>query len=544
MPLKARPAPVAVVAGWTGMYFGVNGGGGFGRTPANTFGLFGATLGFPGASGSYGLGHEMTGAFGGAQAGVNWQTGAWVWGLEADIQGADIKGTGRINGLAVTQLNGIGGAPGNFTSAIQRIDTFGTLRARAGFLPTPDLLLYGTAGLMGADLQTSGNFFFSGVPINLAATKTSFAAGWTAGAGFEYKWSGNWSVKGEYLYYDLGNRSLVSNFGTPVAAPPFQAQYNFGTRGSLARIGVNYHWGDPSLGNAYAADLPVKAVKAAPLSMWQFEVGARYFYSSGRTRFNLFDPFATAQLNSRLTYRELDSNAGEGFARVDHVSGFFAKGFLGGGNIFKGPLNDEDFPPALVPYSNTISSVKNGSLNYGTIDAGWNFWQTPTAKVGAFVGYNRFYENANAYGCQQVATNPAICGLVTINPAVLVLSKTDTWDSLRVGANGVFNIAEQWKVTLDGAYLPYVRMSGFDNHWLRPDINPLPQAGRGWGYQLEGIVSYDVTRNLSVGAGGRYWYARTTTGTTQFPGVPASPTTFSYDRYGGFLQASYKFETR
>src|SRR5713101_8962603 len=63
-----------------------------------------------------------------------------------------------------------------------------------------------------------------------------------------------------------------------------------------------------------------------------------------------------------------------------------------------------------------------------------------------------------------------------------------------------------------------VKLSGFDNHWLRPDINPLPQSGNGWGYQLEGIVSYDVTQNFSVG--GRYWYAKTTSGTTQFPLVP------------------------
>jgi opacity protein-like surface antigen len=293
---------------------------------------------------------------------------------------------------------------------------------------------------------------------------------------------------------------------------------------------------------AAAADMPLKAVKAppAPVSLWEFEFGARYFYSSGRSRYTLGDPFVPGQINSQLTYKNLDSHAGEGFARVDHTSGFFAKGFVGGGNIFKGTLNDEDFPPAVAPYSNTVSSVNNGSLWYGTVDAGYNFWKGPTFKVGGFVGYNHFYENANAYGCTQVATNPAICG-VPISGSVLVLSKTENWDSLRVGLNSVVNLSPQWRVTFDGAYLPYVKLSGFDNHWLRPDINPLPQSGNGWGYQLEGIVSYDVTQNFSVGVGGRYWYAKTTSGTTQFPLVPPSPTAFTYERYGGFLQASYKF---
>lgn len=269
------------------------------------------------------------------------------------------------------------------------------------------------------------------------------------------------------------------------------------------------------LTSAYAADMPVKAVKAPPppVSMWEVEVGVRYFYSSGRTRYTLGDPFVPGQTNSQLTYKNMDSNAGEGFARIDHSSGFFAKGFVGAGNIFKGVLNDEDFPPAIAPYSNTVSSINNGKLWYGTIDAGYAFYKTPTVKIGAFVGYNHFYETANAYGCQQVAGNAAICG-VPIAGSVLVLSKTENWDSLRIGLNGVFNIAPQWKVTLDGAYLPYVSLGGFDNHWLRPDINPLPQAGHGWGYQLEGILAYDVTRNLSVGVGGRYWYAKTDSGTT------------------------------
>jgi hypothetical protein len=210
----------------------------------------------------------------------------------------------------------------------------------------------------------------------------------------------------------------------------------------------------------------------------------RYFYSSGRTRYTLGDPFTPGQINSQLTYKNLASHAGEVFARLDHASAVFVKSFVGAGSL-QGGINDEDFPPA-------------------------------------------------------VAGNPFVC-TPTISGSVLSLSKTETWAPLRAGLNGVINLVPQWKLTLDGAYLPVVHLSGFDNHWLRPDINPLPQSGDGWGYQLEGIVSYDVTQNLSVGAGGRYWYAKTSNGITQFPGVPASPTTFSYERYGGFIHASCKF---
>jgi hypothetical protein len=312
-------------------------------------------------------------------------------------------------------------------------------------------------------------------------------------------------------------------------------------------------------GMARAADLPVKAPPvAAPISLWEFEVGGRYFYSVGRMRYTLGDPFVAGQINSQLTYRDMQSHAGEGFARIDHSSGFFLKGFLGAGNIFNGKLNDEDFPAALVgigngAYSNTLSNITGDRLWYGTVDLGYNFWQTPTYKIGGFVGYNHFFETASAFGCTQVATNNAICTPGQVAPGTLTLSETQNWDSVRLGLNGVFTLMPRLRLTVDAAVLPYVSEPGNDNHWLRPDINPLPQAGHGWGYQLESILAYDVTSNFSLGVGGRYWFAETTTGTTQFPPIPPqqglplglvlppSPTKFTSERYGAFFQASYKW---
>src|SRR6202022_184765 len=118
----------------------------------------------------------------------------------------------------------------------------------------------------------------------------------------------------------------------------------------------------------------------------------RYFYSSGRSRYTLGDPFVPGQINSQLTYKDMNSHAGEAFARADHTSVFFAKGFVGARNIFKGTLIDEDFPPAIAPYSATSSNINNGALWYGTVDVGYAFWTGPTFKVGGFVGYNHFYE--------------------------------------------------------------------------------------------------------------------------------------------------------
>jgi hypothetical protein len=75
----------------------------------------------------------------------------------------------------------------------------------------------------------------------------------------------------------------------------------------------------------------------------------------------------------------------------------------------------------------------------------------------------------------------------------------------------------------------------------------VPEDGKGWGYQLEGFVSYRVTQAWSVGIGGRYWHMQTTEGLTHFEnhivGVTAipQPVDWKVDNFGMFLQLSLKF---
>ena len=53
-------------------------------------------------------------------------------------------------------------------------------------------------------------------------------------------------------------------------------------------------------------------------------------------------------LISRLTYSDLQAHSGEVFGRAEHLSGFFIKGFVGGGAITGGGLRDEDFVTRLI----------------------------------------------------------------------------------------------------------------------------------------------------------------------------------------------------
>ena len=66
--------------------------------------------------------------------------------------------------------------------------------------------------------------------------------GWAAGAGLEWMYSRNWSVKAEYLYTDLGSADYrfvgTSFLGTPHTTDSFPADLAFHT----VRLGVNYRF--------------------------------------------------------------------------------------------------------------------------------------------------------------------------------------------------------------------------------------------------------------------------------------------------------------
>ena len=163
----------------------------------------------------------------------------------------------------------------------------------------------------------------------------------------------------------------------------------------------------------------------------------------------------------------------------------------------------------------------------------------PDYKVGAFVGYNYYYERFQADDCTQVSLPASGICAPAIN-GTRVITETDRWHALRVGANAEVMLFERVKLNADIAYLPYVKFSGVDNHWLRDLV--IDESGHGRGVQAELIVSYQVTPQLSVGAGGRYWAAWTTRGSDWFNGVLVDRTdTYRMERYGTLLQAKYQF---
>ena len=227
MALKAPP--VAPAWNWTGWYAGLNVGGSFGK--ANDSVSFGG-LPLPAPS------QNLNGVIGGGQIGYNWQSGTWLFGLEADIQGSSEKSNDPALSTLILTIPALGAGAIPFSLGVnEKLDWFGTLRGRVGILATPTWLFYATGGLAYGGIKTTETLS-APAPIGIIGTNSfnNTRAGWTLGGGAEAVLGNNWTAKVEYLYLDLGTFSNVW------ASPIFPVAFSSHVTDNIVRAGVNYHF--------------------------------------------------------------------------------------------------------------------------------------------------------------------------------------------------------------------------------------------------------------------------------------------------------------
>lgn len=217
-----------------GFYVGANAGGAWANGDTRFFPL--PDAGSFGALKPTTVAPQPNGWLAGGGGGYNFQFKRFVVGVEADIQGAGIDGTRVVS--PVIQNDGTSAGPGTQLVVHHELDWLGTVRARFGVTVARRWLLYGTGGLAYGRVQWMGQTDYPG--INYAAMQDDTKVGWTAGGGVEVLLNKHWSVRGEYLYYDLGSTHLIGNPAPP--NPPFQVGYAFNSSGNVMRGGINFRF--------------------------------------------------------------------------------------------------------------------------------------------------------------------------------------------------------------------------------------------------------------------------------------------------------------
>jgi opacity protein-like surface antigen len=450
----------------------------------------------------------------GGQVGFNKQWGSFVFGAIADYDYLDgAKASQSTSGVYT------GAAPSAVpfaASQSQQLQSLGTIRARVGFTPIDDMLVYATAGLAFGQTQTSTNLTFGGpVPINppnntwpagssLAGSRNDTAVGWAAGGGVEYALGPQWSIEGEFLYYDLGDAHTVgtANFITADGEGTPNSDSTFAFKGYTLRLGLNYEFD----GSSDASALSVSQDSGADIVG---TLGVRAGMATSNSQMKLYD-FSGATKVSELTYHNPTADTGEIYGRLDETSsGLFAKGFAAVGKEVGGHLQDEDFPPMTSPYSSTNSPQSDGHISYAAVDLGYYALQGSWFKLGGFAGFHYLSQSFNAFGCTQTAGNPDICSPGQVASSDLGISDVGAWRSVRLGIAGEMTLPASFSVRAEAAWLPYIGFSGDNNHWLRtPEdfTGAIPSNGTGSnGYQLEAELNYALSNNFNIGIGGRYW---------------------------------------
>jgi len=207
--LTYEPAPavveVAPVGNWTGFYVGGSVGYAWGKTDQ--------TDGFDGLITENSGDLKPDGFIAGLQIGGDYQFPSnVVIGALVDVYYSNAKDTFNFDD--------------GFTSYTteSKIQYFGTGRVRAGYA-MDKFLPYVTGGFAWANNKIDDTIYGSD-------SQTHF--GWTAGAGVEYAFTQNWTLKAEYLYTDFGSKTYTF--------PDDNGSYDVGLKSQTAIIGVNYRF--------------------------------------------------------------------------------------------------------------------------------------------------------------------------------------------------------------------------------------------------------------------------------------------------------------
>jgi len=254
-PLSYK-APPPIVHRWTGCYLGGHSGYGWRSGTSTHIAGPNAPDPFIGAGAVLPLFYDTKArsAINGGQVGCDWQVSdRFVVGLEVDYSAMHSEGAAAA-GSPSGNVTWIGPAfflvpPSTFAVSEQVSQSWlSTVRARAGGLVFDRLLLYVTGGAAIGAVSATGSVLGGnggGVVIWNGAT-SEVRTGYVVGAGAEYAIDRSWSLKAEYLHYDLGTiqHPLQLAANTLTVTPLYASLGGTSTRirGDIIRVGLNFRF--------------------------------------------------------------------------------------------------------------------------------------------------------------------------------------------------------------------------------------------------------------------------------------------------------------
>lgn len=282
---------------------------------------------------------------------------------------------------------------------------------------------------------------------------------------------------------------------------------------------------------------------------WSFSAGVNAWFSTGESKWEHEVPLLPGFTGgSRLTFR--DVNARVFSIDTDLVWRNLVLMAAGGwGEPDGGDLIDEDFI-ANFNFSRTRSSIDDGHVYFANVNVGyrildWADFDKRQGYLDLLVGYQWWREKYVAFGIVDQL------GFVGNEPAsTKVITETWTWHSLRIGGRTFIPFPYRLGLRVNAFFLPWASVEVEDIHHLRTDLRQNPSvvldASGGFGWQVEGAITYTFWRGLGVEAGYRHWNLKIKGGDTTFraagaPQAELSLREVSTERGGPFFGLYYRF---
>jgi opacity protein-like surface antigen len=412
LPVKAKPI-VAAPFDWSGVYIGAHAGYGGGMkdwAPEGTQADFVAR-----------------GALAGGQIGINKQLGSFVFGAELAGSWTDVNGKSHVE---------IGG-PAFASSAVldhsSRIDGIATVAGRAG-IAADRWFVFAKAGLSATHEKHSFSMLVTGAApsfTGVSGNEVRYAP--MLGFGSEYALSGNWSLFGEYNFHLFGDRPVLLR-GTSTAAAlagPLAIDQRIEQSIHVAKVGVNYRWGDVAVDPSYPAVRPARG------NDWTGGyVGVQGGYGWGSTQWG--DGFGALNPDFRT-----DGWLAGGTVGANAQAGSFVFGVEGEilGTGFKGSLNVTAGPGAGVASQANI------------LDSKIDWLALATARAGFVAGSNLMLYGKGGIA---IAQETHTLDLSTTGPTTTAsFSSKAIHSGVVAGAGAEYAFAPNWSVK---AEYDYVRM--------------------------------------------------------------------------------------
>jgi len=288
---------------------------------------------------------------------------------------------------------------------------------------------------------------------------------------------------------------------------------------------------------------------------WSATVSTNAWWSFGTSKWE-FDPISVP-IGSKLNWNHVDSP-------VVMVTGDLAWRYLvlsagfGWGQILDGTLVDEDFVKTPQQgnflFSRTSSDVPDSNILLFNADFGLRpvRYRDSYGRLGfidVLVGYQYWREEYEAFGDTPHIDPFGLTG-ARIPSTVKAITHEWQWHSVRIGGRFDAPIWRNLNFRLSAFFLPWSSLEVRDTHHLRTDLAQNPSvkttANGGFGYQLDGSLSYTFFYGLAVEAGFRYWRVDTHDGDVKFrfsDGTSARENLAeaSTKRYGPYVGLTYRF---